>query len=132
MWPEDADAKHKGQGPGPINGEYLVQSVLLPDRLQVLLNRFYLLQQDLPCDYPLVCEVMVVVNEVQGVAQSALCGLQTLQKFGICFFAHLTALKPRATPSTMGNQHGRRDFIWPKTARKLADALGVDPDDLYR
>jgi transcriptional regulator with XRE-family HTH domain len=29
-------------------------------------------------------------------------------------------------------EHGRRDFIWPKTARKLAGALGVDPDDLYR
>jgi hypothetical protein len=29
-------------------------------------------------------------------------------------------------------EHGRRDFIWPKTARKLADALGVGPDDLYR
>ena len=29
-------------------------------------------------------------------------------------------------------EHGRRDFIWPKTAKKLADALGVDPGDLYR
>jgi DNA-binding XRE family transcriptional regulator len=29
-------------------------------------------------------------------------------------------------------EHGRRDFIWPKTARKLAGALGVEPDDLYR
>jgi hypothetical protein len=29
-------------------------------------------------------------------------------------------------------EHGRRDFIWPKTARKLADALGVDPADLVK
>jgi len=28
-------------------------------------------------------------------------------------------------------EHGRRDFIWPKTAKKLADALGVDPGNLY-
>jgi lambda repressor-like predicted transcriptional regulator len=27
-------------------------------------------------------------------------------------------------------EHGRRDFIWPKMARKLADALGVDPEEL--
>jgi transcriptional regulator with XRE-family HTH domain len=27
-------------------------------------------------------------------------------------------------------EHGRRDFIWPKTARKLAEALGVDPAEL--
>jgi hypothetical protein len=48
-----------------------------------VLNRFYLLQQDLPCGYPLVCEVTVVFNELQGVLQGALCGLQALQKLGI-------------------------------------------------
>jgi lambda repressor-like predicted transcriptional regulator len=28
-------------------------------------------------------------------------------------------------------EHGRRDFIWPKMAKKLADALGVDPEELF-
>jgi transcriptional regulator with XRE-family HTH domain len=37
-----------------------------------------------------------------------------------------------STETIYSLEHGRRDFIWPKTARKLAGALGVDPDDLYR
>ena len=37
-----------------------------------------------------------------------------------------------STETIYSLEHGRRDFIWPKTARKLADALAVDPDDLYR
>jgi DNA-binding XRE family transcriptional regulator len=37
-----------------------------------------------------------------------------------------------STETIYSLEHGRRDFIWPKTARKLANALGVDPDDLYR
>ena len=37
-----------------------------------------------------------------------------------------------STETVYSLEHGRRTFIWPKTARKLADALGVDPDDLYR
>jgi lambda repressor-like predicted transcriptional regulator len=28
-------------------------------------------------------------------------------------------------------EHGRRDFIWPKMTKKLADALGVDPEELF-
>ena len=37
-----------------------------------------------------------------------------------------------STETIYSLEHGRRDFIWPKTARKLADALGVEPADLYR
>ena len=37
-----------------------------------------------------------------------------------------------STETIYSLEHGRRDFIWPKTAKKLADALGVDPGDLYR
>jgi transcriptional regulator with XRE-family HTH domain len=37
-----------------------------------------------------------------------------------------------STETIYSLEHGRRDFIWPKTARKLADALGVGPSDLYR
>jgi lambda repressor-like predicted transcriptional regulator len=28
-------------------------------------------------------------------------------------------------------EYGRRDFMWPNMARKLADALGVDPEELF-
>jgi transcriptional regulator with XRE-family HTH domain len=35
-----------------------------------------------------------------------------------------------STETIYSLEHGRRDFIWPKTARKLADALGVDPAEL--
>ena len=37
-----------------------------------------------------------------------------------------------STETIYSLEHGRRDFIWPKTAKKLADALGVGPGDLYR
>jgi DNA-binding XRE family transcriptional regulator len=37
-----------------------------------------------------------------------------------------------STETIYSLEHSHRDFIWPKTARKLADALGVDTDDLYR
>jgi transcriptional regulator with XRE-family HTH domain len=37
-----------------------------------------------------------------------------------------------STETIYSLEHGRRDFIWPRTARKLAEALGVDPADLYR
>jgi transcriptional regulator with XRE-family HTH domain len=36
-----------------------------------------------------------------------------------------------STETIYSLEHGRRDFIWPKTARKLADALGVRPEDLF-
>lgn len=36
-----------------------------------------------------------------------------------------------STETVYSIEHGRRDFIWPKTARKLADALGVRPEDLF-
>ena len=36
-----------------------------------------------------------------------------------------------STETIYSIEHGRRDFIWPKTARKLADALGVDPGELF-
>jgi transcriptional regulator with XRE-family HTH domain len=35
-----------------------------------------------------------------------------------------------STETVYSLEHGRRDFIWPKTARKLAQALGVDPAEL--
>jgi transcriptional regulator with XRE-family HTH domain len=35
-----------------------------------------------------------------------------------------------STETIYSLEHGRRDFIWPRTARKLADALGVDPAEL--
>jgi len=36
-----------------------------------------------------------------------------------------------STETIYSLEHGRRDFIWPKTARKLAGALGVSPEDLF-
>jgi transcriptional regulator with XRE-family HTH domain len=36
-----------------------------------------------------------------------------------------------STETIYSLEHGRRDFIWPKTARKLAEALGVRPEDLF-
>ena len=69
--------------PVEVRGGRLDQPVLLPDRLLVLLNRFYLPEQGLPCGYPLIREVTVVANELQGVVQSTLGGLQTLQELGI-------------------------------------------------
>jgi transcriptional regulator with XRE-family HTH domain len=36
-----------------------------------------------------------------------------------------------STETIYSLEHGRRDFIWPKTARKLADALGVRPENLF-
>jgi transcriptional regulator with XRE-family HTH domain len=35
-----------------------------------------------------------------------------------------------STETVYSLEHGRRDFIWPKTARKLARALEVDPAEL--
>lgn len=35
-----------------------------------------------------------------------------------------------STETIYSLEHGRREFIWPRTARKLAEALGVRPDDL--
>jgi transcriptional regulator with XRE-family HTH domain len=35
-----------------------------------------------------------------------------------------------STETVYSLEHGRRDFIWPKTARKLAQALEVDPAEL--
>jgi transcriptional regulator with XRE-family HTH domain len=35
-----------------------------------------------------------------------------------------------STETIYSLEHGRREFIWPRTARKLAEALGVDPRDL--
>ncbi len=36
-----------------------------------------------------------------------------------------------STETIYSLEHGRRDFIRPKTARKLADALGVEVKDLF-
>ena len=36
-----------------------------------------------------------------------------------------------STETIYSLEHGRRDFIWPKTARKLAGALGVSLEDLF-
>jgi transcriptional regulator with XRE-family HTH domain len=35
-----------------------------------------------------------------------------------------------STETIYSLEHGRREFIWPRTAKKLADALGVEPQDL--
>ncbi len=35
-----------------------------------------------------------------------------------------------STETIYSLEHGRREFIWPRTARKLAEALGVRPDEL--
>ena len=35
-----------------------------------------------------------------------------------------------STETIYSLEHGRRDFIWPRTAKKLAKALGVDPAEL--
>jgi DNA-binding XRE family transcriptional regulator len=35
-----------------------------------------------------------------------------------------------STETIYSLEHGRRDFIWPKTAKKLAKPLGVDPAEL--
>jgi transcriptional regulator with XRE-family HTH domain len=35
-----------------------------------------------------------------------------------------------STETIYSLEQGRRDIIWPKTARKLAEALGVDPAEL--
>jgi transcriptional regulator with XRE-family HTH domain len=37
-----------------------------------------------------------------------------------------------STETIYSLEHGRREFIWPRTARKLAEALGVEPPDLLR
>lgn len=36
-----------------------------------------------------------------------------------------------STETIYSLEHGRREFIWPRTAKKLADALGVEPKDLF-
>jgi transcriptional regulator with XRE-family HTH domain len=36
-----------------------------------------------------------------------------------------------STETIYSLEHGRREFIWPRTARKLAEALQVRPEDLY-
>ena len=35
-----------------------------------------------------------------------------------------------STETIYSLEHGRREFIWPRTAKKLADALGVKVQDL--
>jgi transcriptional regulator with XRE-family HTH domain len=35
-----------------------------------------------------------------------------------------------STETIYSLEHGRREFIWPKTARKLAQALEADPAEL--
>jgi transcriptional regulator with XRE-family HTH domain len=37
-----------------------------------------------------------------------------------------------STETIYSLEHGRREFIWPRTARKLAHALEVDPAELVR
>ena len=37
-----------------------------------------------------------------------------------------------STETVYSIEHGRREFLWPRTAKKLADALGVEPRDLFR
>ena len=36
-----------------------------------------------------------------------------------------------STETIYSLEHGRRDFIWPKTARKLAAVLGVSSEELF-
>ncbi len=36
-----------------------------------------------------------------------------------------------STETIYSLEHGRREFIWPRTAKKLADALGVEVRDLF-
>jgi transcriptional regulator with XRE-family HTH domain len=35
-----------------------------------------------------------------------------------------------STETIYSLEHGRREFIWPRTARKLAEALQVEPHEL--
>jgi transcriptional regulator with XRE-family HTH domain len=35
-----------------------------------------------------------------------------------------------STETVYSLEHRRREFIWPRTAKKLAVALGVEPQDL--
>ncbi len=35
-----------------------------------------------------------------------------------------------STETIYSLEHGRREWAWPRTVRKLADALGVEPKDL--
>lgn len=37
-----------------------------------------------------------------------------------------------STETIYSLEHGRREFIWPRTAKKLAEALDVDPRELFR
>ena len=36
-----------------------------------------------------------------------------------------------STETIYSLEHGRRGLIWPRTAKKLADALGVEVRDLF-
>jgi transcriptional regulator with XRE-family HTH domain len=36
-----------------------------------------------------------------------------------------------STETVYSLEHSRRDFIWPRTAKKLAEALGVEAKDLF-
>jgi transcriptional regulator with XRE-family HTH domain len=36
-----------------------------------------------------------------------------------------------STETVYSIEHGRREFIWPRTARKLAEALQVEEKDLF-
>jgi transcriptional regulator with XRE-family HTH domain len=36
-----------------------------------------------------------------------------------------------STETIYSLEHGRREFIWPRTARKLAEALQVEEKDLF-
>jgi DNA-binding XRE family transcriptional regulator len=36
-----------------------------------------------------------------------------------------------STETIYSLEHGQREFLWPRTAKKLADALGVEVRDLF-
>jgi transcriptional regulator with XRE-family HTH domain len=36
-----------------------------------------------------------------------------------------------STETIYSLEHGRREFIWPRTARKLAEALQVEVEELF-
>jgi transcriptional regulator with XRE-family HTH domain len=37
-----------------------------------------------------------------------------------------------STETIYSLEHGRREWAWPRTVRKLADALGVEPKELMK
>ena len=53
--------------------------------------------------------------------------LRTSRGLSICKLAQEAGVSTEVIYSL---EHGRREFIWPRTAKKLADALGVETAEL--